>query len=1788
MQTKHHRLLALLMTVVMAFQIIAIAPHTAFAEVTETGVTSVNEEQQTIIETDEASGDDSPQLRATNGGKTVLAFTSDIHNGTASGGETNVGNNRLSTWLSKVQPMYNNSIEVFGFCGDMAAASSNSSTFWTFTKTVMDNIDDHGLTGVYAVGNHEYMNGSFDSTSNSPEVRGKYKLNAESRAVSGENYVIYCLGTNSGHGTSWAYDDSQITTLTNYLDSVSNDKVIIILTHFPLHDYGSHRTSNTLPVLNALNNAALGDDGKYGTSDDKKIVFLWGHNHSEGDTNYDEVWQPEDQINNSNSSTVYFFYAAAGSMADAEYGSSGRIKGKGLVLEIDGDNNNRLSFSYYDANGNNVTEPDSQTITEASHEPVAIEGVSITNSNPTVGVGRTLKLKYATTPSDATVDSISWSSNKESVATVDNNGKVTGVAEGEATITLTISDGLSKAVKTTSTVVTVTAASPSEEYTVSITPSTSNPEQSIEIAVGDTLVINTTNGSSSSTYNFTATLSKSGVAEFQGSSSASIAAGSSAAFTVEGIADGTVDITIQNNSSYGSQYARKATIHLTVGDGSTPVDPPTGDTVSITPTTSNPEVSATINVDDTLTINVTNSSTNSGYNYTLTLSNSGIAEIQGSATVNIAAGATGQFTVKGLADGKVDINIQNDQSSSSYVRKGVVHLTVGEGGSSVDPPTGDTISITPTTDNPEESATINVGESLVITVTNSSSNSAYDFTATLDNTGIAQISGNSTVNIAQGGIGQFTVTGLAAGTVDITIQNENSYGSQYTRKGIIHLTVNEALDVPVTGISLNKSTLSLSTGESATLTATLTPANSSHKTVTWSSSDPSVATVSNGVVTALSAGSATITAASVDGPSDNCSVTVTAVETVTYTLTDKFEEGKEYIIANGNSGSVYVISDTSTGSGTSTGLVGISANVDNNSITLTAANATKAAFTAELKTSDSGSVSAWLKHGSNYLYTASSGGLRISNEQTSSGNTGKFWHYKADGKDLLWFFKDASSNDGYSDSGSTYRYYINCSNTGTFTYGYVGSGSSLSGTDTPKMYIYVKNEGPEVPAESISLNKTALSLTAGETAELEATILPADTTNKTVTWSSSNTDIVRVENGTVTAVAAGSATVTASTSNGLKATCSVTVKAAPSVSYTLTDKFEDGKEYIIANGNSGSVYVISDTSTGSGDNAGLAGISASVANDSITLTATDAAKTVFTAELKTSDSNAVSAWLKHDGNYLYTASSGGLRIGNEQTSSGNTGKFWHYKADGKDLLWFFKDAGSNDGYSDTGSTYRYYLKCSSSGTFTSDHVASGSSLSGTDTPKMYIYVKSEQQSGGGDCTIAVTASKNEVLRGETITFTVTLLGPASNFGSMMMELDIPDGLSYVPGSGKLADGLLTTLGFVADGEAYFDEDTLMITGYGTKNYSSQDDTVLATFDCTVDNDFSGPATVTLKELEVGDVEAWELLDATAMGVEISLHEHDWAAPVWNWTGSDEEGWTAATATITCRTDASHTQTVNADVVKTTPESGANAGYTVYTATVTAANSPDGVEHTDVKKVTITYTITYDLDGGSVAPANPATYTVESSSITLNNPTKTGCTFMGWTGTDLSAATTSVTIATGSTGNRSYTATWRVDGYEVSGNITSYVGQNDVVTGYTYTEGHVEIVLCASGTDTVVKEATVSDDNKTYTLTGVENGTYDLKVTKKDHAPRTYEITVSNGAVTLDVEIRLLGDMNGDGKLTTADAGRINSHVVGVRPLEGYDLIVADVLSKEGDPVGYVTTADAGRVNSHAVANRLLW
>lgn len=86
--------------------------------------------------------------------------------------------------------------------------------------------------------------------------------------------------------------------------------------------------------------------------------------------------------------------------------------------------------------------------------------------------------------------------------------------------------------------------------------------------------------------------------------------------------------------------------------------------------------------------------------------------------------------------------------------------------------------------------------------------------------------------------------------------------------------------VSVTGVTLNAESGTLTEGESVTLDATVLPSNATNKKITWKSSNNSVSTVSNGVVSAISEGTATITATTEDGGfTDNYVLTVEAKET---------------------------------------------------------------------------------------------------------------------------------------------------------------------------------------------------------------------------------------------------------------------------------------------------------------------------------------------------------------------------------------------------------------------------------------------------------------------------------------------------------------------------------------------------------------------------------------------------------------------------------------------------------------------------------------------------------------------------------------------------------------------------------------------------------------------------------------------------------------------------------------------------------------------------------------------
>ncbi|MBR2580151.1 MAG: Ig domain-containing protein, partial [Cutibacterium sp.] len=314
-------------------------------------------------------------------------------------------------------------------------------------------------------GDAKYSNGSLTSSSNQSVV-DNYLVNTE--AMVGDNYRIYCLGSNSD-SPSYA---NQISSLSDYLASVheqdpDNEQVIFIITHFPLHYYSSYRTTASASDVIDVLNSAVEDYGQ-------KIVFLWGHNHTEapGETHYDEIFTPEYELqyasSSSNKKTIQFYYAAAGCMSDTEYSSWGgsstgspAVKGKGLVITIN--SKDQLSFAYIDKNYDIV---EGGTFTE--QDPIPVESVAIdeAGANPSVEVGKRVSLHYTVSPEDATVKSVTWTSETPSIATVDSNGKVKGVAVGTAVITVTVSDGLTRNVASASIEVDVTESTSTEEYFV--------------------------------------------------------------------------------------------------------------------------------------------------------------------------------------------------------------------------------------------------------------------------------------------------------------------------------------------------------------------------------------------------------------------------------------------------------------------------------------------------------------------------------------------------------------------------------------------------------------------------------------------------------------------------------------------------------------------------------------------------------------------------------------------------------------------------------------------------------------------------------------------------------------------------------------------------------------------------------------------------------------------------------------------------------------------------------------------------------------------------------------------------------------------------------------------------------------------------------------------------------------------------------------------------------------------------------------------------------------------------
>lgn len=139
------------------------------------------------------------------------------------------------------------------------------------------------------------------------------------------------------------------------------------------------------------------------------------------------------------------------------------------------------------------------------------------------------------------------------------------------------------------------------------------------------------------------------------------------------------------------------------------------------------------------------------------------------------------------------------------------------------------------------------------------------------------------------------------------------------------------------------------------------------------------------------------------------------------------------------------------------------------------------------------------------------------------------------------------------------------------------------------------------------------------------------------------------------------------------------------------------------------------------------------------------------------------------------------------------------------------------------------------------------------------------------------------------------------------------------------------------------------------------------------------------------------------------------------------------------------------------------------------------------------------------------------------------------------------------------------GTTVKGTAKSYLSADDTVT----------IQLVKSGV--AVYETTVKGNSADYSISGVANGTYTMRVSKKSHADREYTVKVSSADVTQNVEIFPIGDVNSDGDISVVDATLVQKYIVGLEKLTDLQKKSAEV---NGD--GEISVVDATLIQKYIV------
>lgn len=350
-----------------------------------------------------------------------------------------------------------------------------------------------------------------------------------------------------------------------------------------------------------------------------------------------------------------------------------------------------------------------------------------------------------------------------------------------------------------------------------------------------------------------------------------------------------------------------------------------------------------------------------------------------------------------------------------------------------------------------------------------------------------------------------TVTAVSTGEATITVS---------TTDGGFTDTCKVTVTNPAKGITLDKQTLELDKGATGELKATVDPADADDATVTWSSSDEKVATVTNGMVSAVGGGSATITAKTVNGLTATAQVTVyspvTGV-TITAPASSKLAVGKtlklETTVAPADATEKGVTWSSSNDKIATVAQDGTVTAVAAGKVTITAVSKDNVQFKDEIELEIYVAVTGVsIKDSENTLYLTAGENKTLEAVIVPENATDKTVIWSSSDEKVLKVEDGLLTAVKAGDAVITVT-----TNDGAFK-------------ATIDVHVYAKVTGIEISGQ-------ATQLFIGETAQLTAMVTPAEA-NQAITWSSSDDSVASVENGVVTAKKEGDVTITATAADG--------------------------------------------------------------------------------------------------------------------------------------------------------------------------------------------------------------------------------------------------------------------------------------------------------------------------------------------------------------------------------------------------------------------------------------------------------------------------------------------------------------------------------------------------------------------------------------------------------------------------------------------------------------------------------